>query len=58
MKLGGGVGGHKHSVHCSPQYIFDEEMKENPQIVLTVLIKQTNKKEVKKCKDLKGNYYD
>lgn len=38
-----GLGGHKHSYYSSPQYIFDEEMKENPQIVLTVLIKEKYK---------------
>lgn len=39
------IGGrHKYSVHCSPQYLFDEEMKENPHTGLTVLIKNNNKK--------------
>lgn len=37
-------GRHKHSVHSRPQYLFDEEMKENPQIGLTVLIKNHGKK--------------
>lgn len=36
---------HKHLVHSSPQYLFEAEMREKPQVVLTA-----NKK--RKCKEM------